>query len=64
MAECSYIITLKDDATDADLQAVKDQVVASGGKIVHEYDLIKGFRRQNARGTRREFRQPPEGAGR
>ncbi|KAF8434682.1 peptidase inhibitor I9 [Terfezia claveryi] len=43
MADCTYIITLKEDATDAEVQAVKDQVVASGGKIEHDYPLIKGF---------------------
>ncbi|ODQ80631.1 hypothetical protein BABINDRAFT_160884 [Babjeviella inositovora NRRL Y-12698] len=38
-----YIITLKEDASDADVQALKDQVTSAGGEITNEYSLIKGF---------------------
>ncbi|KAL5335866.1 hypothetical protein BJX70DRAFT_401178 [Aspergillus crustosus] len=39
----SYIISLAKDASDADLESVKDQVKKNGGTIDHEYSLIKGF---------------------
>ncbi|KAJ5463114.1 hypothetical protein N7475_008058 [Penicillium sp. IBT 31633x] len=39
----SYIVTCKPDATDDDVKAVKDQAKEQGGKIGHEYSLIKGF---------------------
>ncbi|KAK4041371.1 peptidase inhibitor I9 [Parachaetomium inaequale] len=39
----SYIVTFKADATDAEVQEVKDDVVAKGGTVEHEYSLIKGF---------------------
>ncbi|KZZ91180.1 Proteinase inhibitor, propeptide [Moelleriella libera RCEF 2490] len=38
-----YIVTLKDEATDEQVKAAKQQVEAQGGKITHEYNLIKGF---------------------
>ncbi|KAF7580888.1 putative protease inhibitor [Clavispora lusitaniae] len=39
----SFIVTLKDTASDADLSAVKKQISSIGGKIVDEFALIKGF---------------------
>ncbi|KAH7242482.1 hypothetical protein BKA59DRAFT_514002 [Fusarium tricinctum] len=39
----SYIITCKDDATDEQVQAAKQHAKDQGGKITHEYSLIKGF---------------------
>ncbi|KAJ5165129.1 uncharacterized protein N7500_006959 [Penicillium coprophilum] len=39
----SYIITCKPDATDDQVQAVKDKATEQGGSIGHEYSLIKGF---------------------
>ncbi|KAG9122389.1 hypothetical protein FRC07_001273 [Ceratobasidium sp. 392] len=38
-----YIITFKPDATEADKQGVKNQIVAEdlpGGKIVHDYTAL------------------------
>ncbi|SPJ71387.1 related to proteinase inhibitor PBI2 [Fusarium torulosum] len=39
----SYIITCKDDASDEQVQAAKQHAIDQGGKITHEYSLIKGF---------------------
>ncbi|KAJ5199075.1 hypothetical protein N7491_000362 [Penicillium cf. griseofulvum] len=39
----SYIITCKPEATDDQVQAVKDHAKEQGGSIQHEYTLIKGF---------------------
>ncbi|KAK4467216.1 protease propeptide/inhibitor [Cladorrhinum samala] len=39
----SYIVTLKDDATDEQLAEAKEQAREQGGEITHEYSLIKGF---------------------
>ncbi|CAG7566569.1 unnamed protein product [Fusarium equiseti] len=39
----SYIVTCKDDASDEQVQAAKDHAKNQGGKITHEYSLIKGF---------------------
>ncbi|KEZ41041.1 hypothetical protein SAPIO_CDS7079 [Scedosporium apiospermum] len=39
----TYIVTCKPDATPAQVQQAKDDAVAQGGKIGHEYNLIKGF---------------------
>ncbi|KAK2603775.1 hypothetical protein QQS21_004060 [Conoideocrella luteorostrata] len=39
----SYIVTLKDDASDDAVKAAKQHAVEQGGKITHEYSLIKGF---------------------
>ncbi|KAJ5836591.1 hypothetical protein N7447_002617 [Penicillium robsamsonii] len=39
----SYIITCKPDATDDQVQAVKEHAQEQGGSIGHEYSLIKGF---------------------
>jgi hypothetical protein len=39
----TYIVTAKDEATDDQVAALKKQAVDQGGKIGHEYTLIKGF---------------------
>ncbi|KAJ9148887.1 Alpha-ketoacid dehydrogenase kinase [Pleurostoma richardsiae] len=39
----SYIVTCKDDATPEQVDAAKKAAVDQGGKIGHEYTLIKGF---------------------
>lgn len=39
----SYIITLKDSASDSDVSQLKDQISKLGGEITTEYSLIKGF---------------------
>ncbi|AEO67088.1 4164ab30-21b6-4533-ad05-b1e132a3205f [Thermothielavioides terrestris] len=39
----SYIVTCKDGATDAEVEAAKQAARDQGGKIGHEYTLIKGF---------------------
>lgn len=39
----SYIITLKESASDVDYSAVKLKISELGGKIVDEFSLIKGF---------------------
>ncbi|KAK3944853.1 putative peptidase [Diplogelasinospora grovesii] len=39
----SYIVTCKDDATPEQVLAAKKHATDQGGKIGHEYTLIKGF---------------------
>ncbi|KAK4158099.1 hypothetical protein C8A00DRAFT_28998 [Chaetomidium leptoderma] len=39
----SYIVTCKSDANDEQVAAAKQHVLDQGGKIGHEYSLIKGF---------------------
>ncbi|KAF5668590.1 hypothetical protein FHETE_5222 [Fusarium heterosporum] len=39
----SYIVTCKDDASDEQVQSAKQHAKDQGGKITHEYSLIKGF---------------------
>ncbi|KAJ5775413.1 uncharacterized protein N7511_000424 [Penicillium nucicola] len=39
----SYIVTCKKDASDAEVQDAKQHAIDQGGKIGHEYSLIKGF---------------------
>ncbi|KAK3390559.1 hypothetical protein B0H63DRAFT_466009 [Podospora didyma] len=39
----SYIVTCKEDATDDQIKAAKQDAIDKGGKIGHEYSLIKGF---------------------
>lgn len=39
----SYIVTCKDDATPEQVAAAKKHATDQGGKIGHEYTLIKGF---------------------
>ncbi|CAI5759343.1 unnamed protein product [Candida verbasci] len=38
-----YIVTLKEDATDGEVNSIKDKVKELGGKITNEFSLIKGF---------------------
>ncbi|KAF6829523.1 hypothetical protein CMUS01_08124 [Colletotrichum musicola] len=39
----TYIVTCKEDATPDQVKAAKQHAVDQGGKIGHEYSLIKGF---------------------
>ncbi|KAK6200174.1 uncharacterized protein RJT21DRAFT_121067 [Scheffersomyces amazonensis] len=39
----SYIITLKDSVSDADINALHSKVKELGGQITTQYTLIKGF---------------------
>lgn len=39
----AYIVTLKDSASDAEVNGVKEKVSSLGGSVVMEYSLIKGF---------------------
>ncbi|KAL7949841.1 hypothetical protein V8C42DRAFT_184231 [Trichoderma barbatum] len=39
----SYIVTLKDDASDEQLAAAKQKARDAGAEITHEYTLIKAF---------------------
>ncbi|KAL4871693.1 hypothetical protein BDV12DRAFT_163590 [Aspergillus spectabilis] len=39
----SYIISLAKDASDEEVQSIKQQVRDNGGTIDREYNLIKGF---------------------
>lgn len=39
----NYIVTLKENASDADVDALKNQIKSAGGEITQEYSLIKGF---------------------
>ncbi|KAE8339440.1 hypothetical protein BDV24DRAFT_135973 [Aspergillus arachidicola] len=39
----TYIVTCKEDATPEEVQATKEHAVDQGGKIGHEYTIIKGF---------------------
>ncbi|EHK20264.1 uncharacterized protein TRIVIDRAFT_216375 [Trichoderma virens Gv29-8] len=47
----SYIVTLKEDATDAQLAAAKQKAKDAGATITHEYSLIKGFAVSYPEGT-------------
>ncbi|KAL6920797.1 hypothetical protein ACHAPO_004524 [Fusarium lateritium] len=39
----SYIVTCKEDASDEQVESAKQHAKDQGGKIGHEYSLIKGF---------------------
>ena len=39
----TYNVTLKPDASPEELQNAKKEVESKGGKITHEFKLIKGF---------------------
>ncbi|KAL7810369.1 hypothetical protein V8C26DRAFT_410194 [Trichoderma gracile] len=47
----SYIVTLKEDASDADLAAAKKKATDAGATITQEYSLIKGFAVEYPEGT-------------
>ncbi|KAL7785980.1 hypothetical protein V8C37DRAFT_393082 [Trichoderma ceciliae] len=47
----SYIVTLKENATDNDFAAAKKKAIDAGGNITHEYSLIKGFSVEYPEGT-------------
>lgn len=38
-----FNITLKENASPEELKKAKDKAVDQGGKILHEFTLIKGF---------------------
>ncbi|KAL2110799.1 hypothetical protein VUR80DRAFT_678 [Thermomyces stellatus] len=39
----TYIVTCKKDATPDQVKKAKEDAVAQGGQIGHDYNLIKGF---------------------
>ncbi|KAI0903533.1 hypothetical protein F4824DRAFT_499151 [Ustulina deusta] len=39
----SYIVTCKSDATPEQVEGAKQHAKDQGGKITHEYKIIKGF---------------------
>lgn len=39
----SYIVTLKESASDLDVSTVKAKISELGGKVLDEFSLIKGF---------------------
>lgn len=39
----SYIITLKDTASDADVSSIQKKVTDVGGEVTSQFSLIKGF---------------------
>ncbi|KAH0612839.1 uncharacterized protein H6S33_009219 [Morchella sextelata] len=39
----NYIVTFKPDTTDSEIKKAKDDIIAKGGSIEHEYTLIRGF---------------------
>ncbi|KAF7537533.1 hypothetical protein G7Z17_g12838 [Cylindrodendrum hubeiense] len=47
----TYIVSCKEGATDDQVKAVKQQAIDQGGKIEHEYTLIKGFSVSYPEGT-------------
>ncbi|KAK3353179.1 hypothetical protein B0T25DRAFT_203769 [Lasiosphaeria hispida] len=52
----SYIVTLKEDATEAQIQAAKDAAKEQGGTIGHEYSLIKAFQTTELHFPREQLR--------
>ncbi|KAF6219762.1 hypothetical protein HO133_003587 [Letharia lupina] len=38
-----YLITYPKDAPQSDIDDYKHTIMAAGGQILHEYELIKGF---------------------
>ncbi|GAV46518.1 hypothetical protein ZYGR_0A01100 [Zygosaccharomyces rouxii] len=43
MAGKSFIVTLKENAPDADVSKFKDSIKDLNGSITHEFSLIKGY---------------------
>lgn len=43
MSDKTYIVTLKDSATDQDTHSVKLKITELGGKILDDLSFIKGF---------------------
>ncbi|KAJ4252338.1 hypothetical protein NW762_010936 [Fusarium torreyae] len=39
----TYIVTCKEDASPEEVESVKQHAIDQGGKIGHEYSIIKGF---------------------
>ncbi|KAM0472862.1 hypothetical protein ACHAPX_008539 [Trichoderma viride] len=55
----AYIVTLHDDASDAQVAAAKQKATDAGGKITQEYSLIKGFAVEYPEGTVSTLEQDP-----
>ncbi|KAM0511289.1 hypothetical protein ACHAPE_010033 [Trichoderma viride] len=55
----AYIVTLHDDASDAQVAAAKKKATDAGGKITQEYSLIKGFAVEYPEGTVSTLEQDP-----
>ncbi|KAL7895375.1 hypothetical protein HDV64DRAFT_100584 [Trichoderma sp. TUCIM 5745] len=55
----AYIVTLHDDATDAQVAAAKQKATDAGGKITQEYSLIKGFAVEFPQGSVSTLEQDP-----
>ncbi|KAL7274233.1 hypothetical protein RUND412_002872 [Rhizina undulata] len=36
-------VTFKPETPDSEVRKAKDEIIAAGGEILHEYSLIKGF---------------------
>ncbi|CEP61375.1 Pbi2p LALA0_S03e01464g [Lachancea lanzarotensis] len=43
MTAKTFIVTLKDQVTEPDVSSIKKSFTDLGGKIIHEFSLIKGF---------------------
>ncbi|CAN3504193.1 protease B inhibitor 2 [Diutina catenulata] len=43
MPNNSYIVTLKETASDADVANLKQEIQKNGGNVTSEFSLIKGF---------------------
>ena len=39
----AYIVTLKDDTSDQEVESIKSKIKDLGGEITNEFSLIKGF---------------------
>ncbi|KKP06546.1 hypothetical protein THAR02_01337 [Trichoderma harzianum] len=55
----SYIVTLKDDVSDDQLAAAKQKAKDTGGRITHEYTLIKAFAVEYPEGTVHSLAEDP-----
>ncbi|QYS94002.1 Inhibitor I9 domain-containing protein [Trichoderma simmonsii] len=55
----SFIVTLKDDVSDDQLAAAKQKAKDAGGKITHEYTLIKAFTVEYPEGTVHSLAEDP-----
>ncbi|KAL7915622.1 hypothetical protein GGI35DRAFT_1284 [Trichoderma velutinum] len=55
----SFIVTLKDDVSDSQLAETKQKAKDAGGKITHEYTLIKAFTVEYPEGTVHSLAEDP-----
>ncbi|MCJ1326598.1 hypothetical protein MMC10_003263 [Thelotrema lepadinum] len=46
-----FMVTLKDNAPPSELEKAKEAATSQGGKITHEYTLMKGFSVEYPAGT-------------